>query len=73
MSVVALFLIGNLVSVSCVIAALLIALRQLPGWGWFLFIAVICHASIKTDDLDPAKSLSSASVIGSTLDEENKE
>ena len=68
MSVIALFLVGNLVSLSCVIAALVIALRRLPGWGWFLFIAVICQASVETDDLDPSKQHSSASVAKSTMD-----
>ena len=73
MSVIALFLVGNLVSLSCVIAALVIALRGLPVWGWFLFIAVICQSSIDTDDLDPSKQHSSASVASSTMDMKTEE
>jgi hypothetical protein len=33
---------ANIVSIVSVIAAGAMALYDKPGWGWFLFIALIC-------------------------------
>ena len=32
----------NILSISCVIGAILLAYNDLEGWGWFLLVAAIC-------------------------------
>ena len=36
----------NLVSLFCVAASFYLALHGIKGWGWFLFIAVVCSAKL---------------------------
>ena len=43
-----LVLFGNITSLSCVCAACYLAMKDKPGWGWFLFVAMVCAASFKT-------------------------
>ena len=38
---------ANAVSIAAVSFAGCLALHDKEGWGWFLFIAVICAASVK--------------------------
>lgn len=35
------FLVANVVSILCVLASVLLVLKQREGWGWFLFVAVL--------------------------------
>ena len=37
---------ANLGSVACVIAAAVLAYRGTPGWGWFLFVALLLKTSV---------------------------
>ncbi len=41
---------ANLISLSCVIGAIVIAISGKDGWGWFLLVAVICESSIVVSD-----------------------
>lgn len=36
-----LILLGNICSVSAVVGAIILALNNIEGWGWFLLIAVL--------------------------------
>ena len=40
-------LFANLTSLASVCAACYLAAKDKPGWGWFLFVAVVCSASLK--------------------------
>jgi len=37
----------NLVPLTCLVAAVMMAMYDKPGWGWFLFVAV-CLAAVPT-------------------------
>lgn len=41
---------ANLISITCVVFAGIIATKGQTGWGWFLFCAVVCSASVKVGD-----------------------
>ena len=41
------YLAANLASLGCVVGAYHLAMADLPGWGWFLFVAVCLSASPK--------------------------
>ncbi len=43
-----LILVCNAVSIAAVIAAGILAAEGKEGWGWFLFIAVICYTFFDT-------------------------
>lgn len=45
-----LLLFGNLTSLTCACSACYLATQDKPGWGWFLFAAVVCAASLKTSE-----------------------
>ena len=45
-----LLLFGNLTSLTCACSACYLAIQDKPGWGWFLFAAVVCAASLKTSE-----------------------
>lgn len=36
----------NLVSIVCVAAATFMAYKQVPGWGWFLFVGAIAITTL---------------------------
>lgn len=38
---------ANLASLACVIFAGLLAYQERPGWGWFLFVGLLCAGSVK--------------------------
>lgn len=38
---------ANVVSGICVVAAVVLAINDKDGWGWFLFVAVLCAGSVK--------------------------
>ena len=40
-------LFGNLVSLACIVGAIVLALNDKSGWGWFVFGAIILHVSFK--------------------------
>ena len=40
-----LLLLINLPSIACVICALILALKNKDGWGWFLFVALLLAAT----------------------------
>lgn len=37
----------NAVSIICIISALVLAVMEKDGWGWFLFVGVICFTWLK--------------------------
>lgn len=39
---------GNVVAISCVIAAAVLAYKGLDGWGWFLFVALLTHTTLSS-------------------------
>lgn len=39
---------ANVFSIICAIVAAYMALNKIEGWGWFLFVAVICFTSISS-------------------------
>ena len=43
-------LVSNIVSISCVITAAILAYGGKSGYGWFLLVAVLCVAYLKYDD-----------------------
>lgn len=49
----------NLVSILCISGAILLAYNDKSGWGWLLFVAIICaggSVSTKTtDDKEPSE------------------
>lgn len=47
MKLFGLALVANLASIFCALAALFLAYHGRDGWGWFLFIAVLCHAGVE--------------------------
>jgi hypothetical protein len=42
------YILVNLVSIICIIAAAYIASLGVDGWGWFLFVGAICAHSWTT-------------------------
>ena len=38
-------IVANLFSIICVIVAGVCLFYEIDGWGWFLFVALICHSS----------------------------
>ena len=43
-----LLLVSNLTSVACVVSAGYLASKGIEGWGWFLFVAVLCAQSFSS-------------------------
>jgi hypothetical protein len=43
-----LLLVSNLTSVACVVGATYLASKNNEGWGWFLFVAVLCAQSFSS-------------------------
>ena len=43
-----LLLVSNLTSVACVVSAGYLASKGTEGWGWFLFVAVLCAQSFSS-------------------------
>ena len=43
-----LLLVSNLTSVACVVSAGYLATKGTEGWGWFLFVAVLCVQSFSS-------------------------
>ena len=39
---------ANLTSIACVIGAIYLASLGIGGWGWFLFVAVLCVQSFSS-------------------------
>lgn len=39
-------LLANATSIACVVGAIFLALNGIPGWGWFLIIALFTFSSI---------------------------
>jgi hypothetical protein len=39
------FVITTLSSLACVIAAMVLAMNDVPGWGWFLFVGLLMVGS----------------------------
>lgn len=48
MKMVMIILVGNLPSVVAIIGAIILASKNLEGWGWLIFAAIMLHSSIKT-------------------------
>ena len=43
----ALFLMANITSALAIIGAVVLAYNGKDGWGWLVFLAAICHVTIK--------------------------
>ena len=43
-----LLFVANLTSVACVVSSAYLAFNGVEGWGWFLFVAVLCAQSFNT-------------------------
>jgi hypothetical protein len=43
---------ANLVSLACVGVAGWLAVKGKEGWGWFLFVALLCACSMKMEFKD---------------------
>lgn len=37
----------NAVSITCVCCAAYLANKRVEGWGWFLFVAMVCATTLK--------------------------
>lgn len=37
---------ANLVALACIGVAACLAVREKGGWGWFLFVALVCCGSV---------------------------
>jgi len=37
---------GNLVSMACIAGAIYLAVHDKEGWGWFLFVGLVCAGSV---------------------------
>lgn len=42
------WILANIVSCLCVIAAFVMAIMNIDGWKWFLFVGVICFVTFET-------------------------
>jgi hypothetical protein len=51
MKAIILILVANLISIISSCIAGYMALKNIEGWDWFLFIAVICSQSIKAKNI----------------------
>lgn len=43
---------ANLSSVACVIGAIHLASKNIEGWGWFLFVAILCAQTVSTGNVE---------------------
>ena len=50
MNPILLLLISNVVSITSVIGAIILASKGTEGWGWFLLVAFLCSTTLKTTD-----------------------
>lgn len=41
---------ANLTSVACVVGAAYLANKGTEGWGWFLFVAVLCAQTFSSSE-----------------------
>jgi hypothetical protein len=51
MNTTLLLLISNVVSIACVIGAVILASKGTEGWGYFLLFALLCSTTLATTDL----------------------
>jgi hypothetical protein len=46
----ALFIVANITSMLCVVAAAKLALDGVEGWGWFLLVALMACQSLESSE-----------------------
>ena len=39
-------ILANMASIICASGAVFLAYNKIEGWGWFLFVAFLCHTFI---------------------------
>lgn len=47
MNTAAMYVLANTASITCILVAGYMAIKEKSGWGWFLFVALLLTASIK--------------------------
>lgn len=52
-----LLLLSNLTALACVIAAAVLAVKSIAGWGWFLFVGLLMASSSSNSSMTPPPPL----------------
>ena len=47
------YLMANVGAVCCVVAATVLAIKEIPGWGWFLLVGLMMTSYFSDTPSDP--------------------